>query len=135
MSRVYVKAGTVRVPDRWDGEAHATLQMVASPQAVLSRIQTNPNGRLVGVYVSVPSEGDYISVKLDDFTAKAPLPDGTQRVRLIFLMRASSLYGSFTVIVDFLAGSVDIYGKLEAVSDLTDWLHVPFQSFRRVRYS
>lgn len=41
---MYARAGKIRVPDRWDEEAEASLQLLASPKAIISRVRTNPRG-------------------------------------------------------------------------------------------
>lgn len=130
--RVYAKAGELRVPDRLDEEVHATLQMVASPKAVLSRIMTNPTGKLVRVEYVVRQEQGLNTVR-GSLGAKAPVPDGTERIRLRFLVRGGAIYSSIHVNINFLTGSIDIFGKYGTVSDLTGWLHVPSSDFKIVR--
>ena len=130
--RVYAKAGELRVPDRLDEEVHATLQMVASPKAVLSRIMTNPTGKLVRVEYVVRQEQGLNTVR-GSLGAKAPVPDGTERIRLRFLVRGGEIYSSIHVNINFLTGSIDIFGKYGTVADLNDWLHVPSSDFKIVR--
>jgi hypothetical protein len=129
---VYAKAGELRVPDRLDEEVHATLQMVASPKAVLSRIMTNPTGKLVRVEYVVRQEQGLNTVR-GSLGAKAPVPDGTERIRLRFLVRGGEIYSSIHVNINFLTGSIDIFGKYGTVADLNDWLHVPSSDFKIVR--
>ena len=132
--RLYAKAGELRIPHRYGEDVHATLQMVASPKAVLSRIMTNPTGKLVRVeYVVRQEQGlNTAIVSCADFGAKAPLPDGTERVRLRFLARGSAIYTSLYVNVNLLTGNIDIIGKYGTVSDLNGWLHVPPRDFKLV---
>lgn len=130
--RVYAKAGELRVPDRLDEEVHATLQMVASPKAVLSRIMTNPTGKLVCVEYVVRQEQGLNTVR-GSLGAKAPVPDGTERIRLKFLVRGGATFTSISVNINLLTGSIDIFGKYGTVSDLTGWLHVPSSDFKIVR--
>ena len=133
--RVYVKAGELRVPDRLDEEVHATLQMVASPKEVLSRIMTKPSGKLVRAeYIVRQGQGlNTVRVNCADFGAKAPLPDGTERIRLRFLVRGGAIHTSIRVDINLLTGSIDIFGKYGTVADLTDWLHVSPSDFKIVR--
>ena len=133
--RVYAKAGNLRVTDRFDEEVHATLQMVASPKAVLSRIMTKPNGRLVHAECVVRQEQGLNTARVNcaDFGAKAPLPDGTERIRIRFLVRGGAIFTSISVNINLLTGSIDIFGKYGTVADLTDWLHVPSSDFKVVR--
>lgn len=134
-TRVYAKAVKLRVPDRCDEDVHATLQMVAPLMAVLSRIMTKPNGRLVRAeYVVRQGQGlNTVRVNCADFGAKAPLPDGTERIRLRFLVRGGAAFTSISVNINLLTGSIDIFGKYGTVSDLTGWLHVPSSDFKIVR--
>lgn len=130
--RVYAKAGELRVPDRLGEEVHATLQMVASPKAVLSRIMTNPTGKLVRVEYAVRQEQGLNTVR-GSLGAKAPVPDGTERIRLRFLVRGGATFTSISVNINLLTGSIDTFGKYGTVSDLTGWLHVPSSDFKIVR--
>ena len=61
--KVYARAGELRVTDRFDAEVHATLQMVASPKEVLSRIMTKPNGRLVRAEYVVRNEHGVTTIR------------------------------------------------------------------------
>lgn len=134
-SRVYAKAVKLRVPDRCDEDVHATLQMVASPKAVLSRIMTTPNGRLVRAEYVVRNEHGVTTLRANfgELCAEATVPDGTERIRLRFLVRGGAIYSSIHVNINFLTGSIDIFGKYGTVSDLTGWLHVPSSDFKIVR--
>lgn len=133
--RVYAKAWELRVPDRCDEDVHATLQMVAPLMAVLSRIMTKPNGRLVRAECVVRNENGLTTLRANfgDFCAESPVPDGTERIRLRFLVRGGAIYSSIHVNINFLTGSIDIFGKYGTVSDLTGWLHVPSSDFKIVR--
>lgn len=132
---VYARAGELRVPDRCDEDVHATLQMIASPKAVLSRIMTEPNGKLVRAEYVVRNENGVTTLRanLGEFCAESPVPDGTERIRLRFLVRGGAIYSSIHVNINFLTGSIDIFGKYGTVSDLNDWLHVPSSDFKIVR--
>lgn len=134
-NRVYAKAVKLRVPDRCDEDVHATLQMVAPLMAVLSRIMTKPNGRLVRAECVVRNENGLTTLRANfgDFCAESPVPDGTERIRLRFLVRGGAIYSSIHVNINFLTGSIDIFGKYGTVSDLTGWLHVPSSDFKIVR--
>lgn len=134
-NRVYAKAVKLRVPDRCDEDVHATLQMVASPKAVLSRIMTKPNGRLVRAEYVVRQEQGLNTVKVNcaDFGAKAPLPDGTERIRLRFLVRGGAIHTTLHVNINLLSGYIDIFGKYGTVADLNDWIHVSISDFKVVR--
>lgn len=134
-TRVYAKAGELRVPDRLDEEVRASLQMVASPKAVLSRIMTKPNGKLVSAeYVVRQEQGlNAVRVNCDEVGVKVPLPDGTERIRLRFLVRGGAVFTSLSVNINILTGSIDIFGKYGTVADLNDWLHVPAGEFKLVR--
>lgn len=129
--RLYAKAGELRIPHRYGEDVHATLQMVASPKAVLSRIMTNPTGKLVRVEYVVRQEQGLNTVR-GSLGAKAPLPDGTERVRIRFLARGSAIYTSLYVNVNLLTGNMDIIGKYVTVSDLNGWLHVSPRDFKLV---
>ena len=129
---VYAKAENLRVTDRFDEDVRATLQMVASPKEVLSRIMTKPNGRLVRAEYVVRQEQGLNTVR-GSLGAKAPVPDGTERIRLRFLVRGGATFTSISVNINLLTGSIDIFGKYGTVSDLTDWLHVPSSDFKIVR--
>ena len=132
---VYAKAENLRVTDRFDEDVSATLQMVASPKEVLSRIMTKPNGRLVRAEYVVRQEQGLNTVRVNcaDFGAKAPLPDGTERIRLRFLVRGGAVYTSLSVNINILTGSIDIFGKYGTVADLNDWIHVSISDFKVVR--
>lgn len=133
--KVYARAGELRVTDRFDAEVHATLQMVASPKEVLSRIMTKPNGRLVRAeYVARNEHGvTTLRANFGEFCAEATVPDGTERIRLRFLVRGGATFTSISVNINLLTGSIDIFGKYGTVSDLTGWLHVPSSDFKIVR--
>ena len=133
--RVYAKAWELRVPDRFDAEVHATLQMVASPKEVLSRIMTKPNGRLVRAEYVVRNEREVTTLRanLGDFCAKSPVPEGADRVRLRLLVRGGATFTSISVNINLLTGSINIFGRYGTVSDLTGWLHVPSSDFKIVR--
>lgn len=134
-NRVYAKAVKLRVPDRCDEDVHATLQMVAPLMAVLSRIMTKPNGRLVRAEYVVRNENGLTTLRANfgELCEKSPIPDGTERIRLRFLVRGGAIYSSIHVNINFLTGSIDIFGKYGTVSDLTGWLHVPSSDFKIVR--
>lgn len=134
-NRVYAKAVKLRVPDRCDEDVHATLQMVAPLMAVLSRIMTKPNGRLVRAEYVVRNEHGLTTLRanLGEFCAEATVPDGTERTRLRFLVRGGAIYTPLSVNINLLTGSIDIFGKYGTVSDLTGWLHVPSSDFKIVR--
>lgn len=134
-NRVYAKAVKLRVPDRCDEDVHATLQMVAPLMAVLSRIMTKPNGRLVRAEYVVRNENGLTTLRANfgEFCAESPVPDGTERIRLRFLVRGGAIYSSIHVNINFLTGSIDIFGKYGTVSDLAGWLHVPSSDFKIVR--
>lgn len=133
--RVYAKAVELRVTDRFDEEVHATLQMVAPLREVLSRIMTKPNGRLVRAEYVVRQEQGLNTVRVNcaDFGAKAPLPDGTERIRLRFLVRCGAIYTTLHVNINLLSGYIDIFGKYGTVADLNDWIHVSISDFKVVR--
>ena len=132
--RVYAKAWELRVPDRCDEDVHATLQMVAPLMAVLSRIMTKPNGRLVRAECVVRNENGLTTLRANfgDFCAESTVPDGTERIRLRFLVRGGATFTSISVNINLLTGSIDIFGKYGTVSDLTGWLHVPSSDFKIV---
>lgn len=134
-NRVYAKAVKLRVPDRCDEDVHATLQMVASPKEVLSRIMTTPNGRLVRSEYVVRNEQGVTTLRANfgEFCAESPVPDGTERIRLRFLVRGGAIHTSIRVNINLLTGSIDIFGKYGTVADLTDWLHVSPSDFKIVR--
>lgn len=134
-NRVYARAGELRVTDRFDAEVHATLQMVASPKEVLSRIMTKPNGRLVRAEYVVRNEREVTTLRanLGDFCAKSPVPEGAERVRLRLLVRGGATFTSISVNINLLTGSINIFGRYGTVSDLTGWLHVPSSDFKIVR--
>lgn len=133
--RVYAKAVKLIVPDRCDEAVHATLQMVASPKEVLSRIMTKPNGRLVRAEYVVRNEREVTTLRanLGDFCAKSPVPEGAERVRLRLLVRGGATFTSISVNINLLTGSINIFGRYGTVSDLTGWLHVPSSDFKIVR--
>lgn len=133
--RVYAKAVKLIVPDRCDEDVHATLQMVAPLMAVLSRIMTKPNGRLVRAEYVVRNEHGLTTLRANfgEFCAEATVPDGTERIRLRFLVRGGATFTSISVNINLLTGSIDIFGKYGTVSDLTGWLHVPSSDFKIVR--
>lgn len=133
--RVYAKAEKLRVPDRFDEDVHATLQMVASLKAVLSRIMTKPNGRLVRAEYVVRNEHGVTTLRANfgEFCAEATVPDGTERIRLRFLVRGGAIYTPLSVNINLLTGSIDIFGKYGTVADLNDWLHVTLSDFKVVR--
>ena len=128
-NRVYAKAVKLRVPDRCDEDVHATLQMVAPLMAVLSRIMTKPNGRLIRAEYVV--RNGHIRANLGEFCAESP--EGAERIRLRFLVRGGAIYTPLSVNINLLTGSIDIFGKYGTVSDLTGWLHVPSSDFKIVR--
>lgn len=134
-NRVYAKAVKLRVPDRCDEDVHATLQMVAPLMAVLSRIMTKPNGRLVRAEYVVRNENGLTTLRANfgDFCAESPVPDGTERIRLSLLVRGGAIYTPLSVNINLLTGSIDIFGKYGTVADLTGWLHVPSSDFKIVR--
>lgn len=131
--KVYAKAVKLRVPDRCDEAVHATLQMVAPLREVLSRIMTKPNGRLIRAEYVVRNEHGVTTLRanLGEFCAESP--EGAERIRLRFLVRGGAIYSSIHVNINFLTGSIDIFGKYGTVSDLTGWLHVPSSDFKIVR--
>lgn len=133
--RVYAKAVELRVPDRCDEAVHATLQMVASPKEVLSRIMTKPNGKLVRAEYVVRNEHGLTTLRatLGELCAESPVPEGAERIRLRFLVRGGATFNSLSVNINLLTGSIDIFGKYGTVSDLTGWLHVPSSDFKLVR--
>lgn len=134
-NRVYAKAVKLRVPDRCDEDVHATLQMVAPLMAVLSRIMTKPNGRLVRAEYVVRNENGLTTLRANfgEFCAESPVPEGAERVRLSLLVRGGAIYTTLHVNINLLTGSIDIFGKYGTVSDLTGWLHVPSSDFKIVR--
>lgn len=133
-NRVYAKAVKLRVPDRCDEDVHATLQMVAPLMAVLSRIMTKPNGRLVRAEYVVRNEQGVTTLRANfgEFCAESPVPEGAERIRLRFLVRGGAIYTPLSVNINLLTGSIDIFGKYGTVSDLTGWLHVPSSDFKIV---
>lgn len=133
--KVYARAGELRVTDRFDAEVHATLQMVASPKEVLSRIMTKPNGRLVRAEYVVRNENGLTTLRANfgEFCAEATVPDGTERIRLRFLVRGGATFTSISVNINLLTGSINIFGRYGTVSDLIGWLHVPSSDFKIVR--
>lgn len=134
-NRVYAKAVKLRVPDRCDEDVHATLQMVAPLMAVLSRIMTEPNGKLVRAEYAVRNEHGVTTLRANfgEFCAEATAPDGTERIRIRFLVRGGAVYTSLSVNINILTGSIDIFGKYGTVADLNDWLHVSPSDFKIVR--
>ena len=130
--RVYAKAEKLRVPDRFDEEVHATLQMVAPLREVLSRIMTKPNGKLVRAEYVVRNEHGLTTLRAN-LGAESTVPDGAERIRLRFLVRGGATFTSISVNINLLTGSIDIFGKYGTVSDLTGWLHVPSSDFKIVR--
>lgn len=132
-NRVYAKAVKLRVPDRCDEDVHATLQMVAPLMAVLSRIMTKPNGRLVRAEYVVRNEHGVTTLRanLGEFCAESP--EGAERIRLRFLVRGGAIYTPLSVNINLLTGSIDIFGKYGTVADFNDWLHVPSSDFKIVR--
>lgn len=131
--RIYVKAGTIKLPDMYDAKVHATLQMVASPKEVLSRIMTKPNGRLVRAEYVVRNEHGVTTLRANFGEFCAESPEGAERIRLRFLVRGGAIYTPLSVNINLLTGSIDIFGKYGTVSDLTGWLHVPSSDFKIVR--
>lgn len=129
--RVYAKAVELRVPDRFDEDVHATLQMVAPIKAILSRIMTKPNSKPVRAEYVV--RNGHIRANLGAFCAESPVPEGTERIRLRFLVRGGAVFTSLSVNINILTGSIDIFGKYGTVADLNDWLHVPAGEFKLVR--
>lgn len=132
---VYAKAVSLRVPERIDEDVHATLQMVKPLNAVLSRIMTTPNGRLVRAEYVVRNEQGVTTLRANfgEFCAESPVPEGAERIRLRFLVRGEAIHTSIRVNINLLTGSIDIFGKYGTVSDLTGWLHVPSSDFKIVR--
>lgn len=132
---VYAKAENLRVTDRFDEDVRATLQMVASPKAVLSCIMTKPNGKLVRAEYVVRNEHGVTTLRANfgEFCAESPVPEGADRLRLRFLVRCGAIHTSIRVNINLLTGSIDIFGKYGTVSDLTGWLHVPSSDFKIVR--
>ena len=131
--RVYVKAGTVRANPFRDSNSdsvQATFQRVASPMVFLSRVRTNPKGKLVSVEYAVRNESGYSTMKVSDFVANKPLPNNTEFVRLKFTERSGLSDGLFLVFISFLTGYVDILGKYAAVVNLLRWLNAPISDFR-----
>lgn len=133
--RVYAKAVKLIVPDRCDEAVHATLQMVAPLREVLSRIMTKPNGRLVCAEYVVRNEHGLTTLRanLGEFCAEATVPDGTERIRLRFLVRCGAIYTTLHVNINLLSGYIDIFGKYGTVADLNDWIHVSISDFKVVR--
>lgn len=133
--RVYVKAVKLIVPDRCDEAVHATLQMVASPKEVLSRIMTKPNGRLVRAEYVVRNEQGVTTLRANfgKFCAESPVPEGAERVRLRLLVRCGAIYTTLHVNINLLSGYIDIFGKYGTVADLNDWIHVSISDFKVVR--
>lgn len=133
--RVYARAGELRVTDRFDAEVHATLQMVASPKEVLSRIMTKPNGRLVRAEYVVRNEHGVTTLRanLGEFCAESPVPEGAERVRLRLLVRGGAIHTPLHVNINLLTGYIDIFGKYGTVSDFNSWLNVPSSDFKIVR--
>ena len=133
--KVYAKAVKLRVPDRCDEAVHATLQMVAPLREVLSRIMTKPNGRLVRAEYVVRNEQGVTTLRANfgEFCEESPVSDGTERIRLRFLVRGGAIYTTLHVNINLLSGYIDIFGKYGTVADLTGWLHVPSSDFKIVR--
>lgn len=133
--QVYAKAVKLIVPDRCDEDIHATLQMVAPLKAVLSRIMTKPNGRLVRAEYAVRNEQGVTTIRANfgEFSAESPVPDGAERIRLRFLVRGGATFTSISVNINLLTGSINIFGRYGTVSDLIGWLHVPSSDFKVVR--
>lgn len=133
--RVYAKAGTIRVSDRWDEEAEASLQLLASPKAIVSRVRTNPRGYFKHVKYVVRHEGNELTdvlVNCEDFDAESPFLVGTEEMTLVFSTLGSIPCSSFAVKISFVTGSIKIFGTTEAIGYLVDWLHVPFTDFKLV---
>lgn len=133
--RVYAKAEKLRVPDRFDEEVHATLQMVAPLREVLSRIMTKPNGRLVRAEYVVRNEQGVTTLRANfgEFCAESPVSEGAERVRLRLLVRGGAIYTTLHVNINLLTGSIEIFGKYGTVADFTSWLNVPSSDFKIVR--
>ena len=131
--RVYAKAVKLIVPDRCDEDVHATLQMVAPPKEVLSRIMTKPNGRLVRAEYVVRNEHGLTTLRASFGEFCAESPEGAERIRLRFLVRGGAIHTPLSVNINLLTGYIDIFGKYGTVSDLTGWLHVPSSDFKIVR--
>lgn len=133
--RVYAKAVELRVPDRYDEDVHASLQMVASPKAVLSRMMTKPNGKLVRAEYAVRNGHEVTTLRanLGEFCAESPVPEGTERIRLRFLVRGGAVFTALHVNINLLSGYIDIFGKYGTVADLNDWIHVSISDFKVVR--
>nr|DAS80252.1 MAG TPA: hypothetical protein [Caudoviricetes sp.] len=132
-NRVYAKAVKLRVPDRCDEDVHATLQMVAPLMAVLSRIMTKPNGRLVRAEYVVRNENGLTTLRANFGEFCAESPEGAERIRLRFLVRGGAIYTPLSVNINLLTGSIDIFGKYGTVADLNDWIHVSISDFNVVR--
>ena len=132
-NRVYAKAVKLRVPDRCDKDVHATLQMVAPLMAVLSRIMTKPNGRLIRAEYVVRNEHEVTTLRanLGEFCAESF--EGAERIRLRFLVRGGAIYTPLSVNINLLTGSIEIFGKYGTVADFTSWLNVPSGDFKIVR--
>lgn len=132
--RVYVKAVELRVPDRFDEDVHATLQMVAPTKAVLSRIMTKPNGKLIRAEYVVRNGHEVTTIRanLGEFCEKSA-PEGAERIRLRFLVRGGAIFTSLSINVNLLTGVIHIFGKYGTVADLNDWLHVSISDFKVVR--
>ena len=132
-NRVYAKAVKLRVPDRCDEDVHATLQMVAPLMAVLSRIMTKPNGRLVRAEYVVRNENGLTTLRANFGEFCAESPEGAERITLRFLVRGGAIYTPLSVNINLLTGSIDIFGKYGTVADLNDWIHVSISDFNVVR--
>lgn len=134
--RVYAKAGTVRVRTFLHGDIYtvvAKFQMVATPRAFISRVRTNPRGKLVGGATCVSHEGEEVTQIEAADLVKFQLPNGTEEVRLLFMTHYSFGSNFFFVTANILAGSVELLGSREAVVDLLEWLHMSFSDFKLVR--
>lgn len=133
--RVYAKAVKLIVPDRCDEAVHATLQMVAPLKAVLSRIMTKPNGRLVRAEYVVRNEYGVKTLRANfgEFCAEATVPEGAERIRIRFLVRCGAIYTTLHININLLTGSIDIFGKYGKVADFNSWLNVTSSDFKIVR--
>lgn len=107
----------------------AWFKVSASLKAVVSRIRTNPNGKLVeaSCVVDIGSGSGsvrYIMLRVADLVAFR-LPVGTTSVSLIFEPKGSKRGETFSVIIDLMGKSLEIVGNRNEVVDLCSWLHEP----------
>ena len=131
MSRVYAKAGTVRVnPFRDSDTVRVTFQRIIYPRSFLSRLRTNPNGEFVCAECVIRKSAGVLPLELKDLVA-FHFPVGTEGVNLRFVVHCRFGESSLSVKTNFITGETEVVGKREAVVDLLEWLHVTLSEVSR----